>query len=79
MTRRRLWARKSAGNYAPEYARSRDGGSAVAMDDPPMPPFTTRQLKRQLEQFGASTSEDRDEMLNQMLVAAYPSKRAQDN
>jgi hypothetical protein len=69
----------SAGDYGPEYARHRDGAGGVAMDDRPMPPFTTRELKAQLEQFRAATSEDRDEMLYQMLLAAYPTRRAQDS
>jgi hypothetical protein len=67
------------GNYALEPVRCRDAARAVAPEAVGMPQFSARDLKRQLEQFSASTVEDLDEVLHALLVAAYPSKRAQDN
>jgi hypothetical protein len=49
------------------------------MHDWRMPQFSARDLKRQLEQLSASTADDRDDLLYRILVAAYPSRRSQDN
>jgi hypothetical protein len=43
-----------------------------------MQQISSQELKRQLEQLRASTVDDRDDVLHQLLVSAYPSKRAQD-
>jgi hypothetical protein len=44
-----------------------------------MRPLTTDQLARIIEQIAASDDDDRDDLLTDFLVAAYPTKSTQVN
>jgi hypothetical protein len=45
----------------------------------PMPDMTADDLKEHLELIQAATTEDLDELLHDLLVRVYPSKKTQDS
>jgi hypothetical protein len=45
----------------------------------PMPDMTADDLKEHLKLIKAATTEDLDELLHDMLVRVYPSKKTQDS
>lgn len=56
--------------------------SAVELDDPggnTVPEMTTDDLAQHLEALAASSEEDRDQLLHDLLVQVYPTKSTQDS
>jgi hypothetical protein len=56
--------------------------SVMEMDQPErniVPPMTVEDLAQHLDALGESSEEDRDQLLHDLLVQVYPTKRTQDS
>jgi hypothetical protein len=54
----------------------------MEMDQPErniVPPMTVEDLAQHLDALGESSEEDRDQLLHDLLVQVYPTKRTQDS